>query len=166
MAMTSTLTQSQTAQMGLPTNFVLAITNGGGAAVVVKSITPTVTRADGVKYDGCAISQMMASPSLSSALVGASQFNVSISAGATTYFAFSICFYGPAISGGPTAPNQQFLVDCFCSYDDATSSGCLSAKLVNLNQPQFGPAPGAPPNPVPAIGQLDFQTPASSALAL
>lgn len=166
MAMTSTLTQSQTAQMGMPTNFVVAITNGGAGTVVVKSVTPTVTRPDGVRFDACAISPLMASPSLSSALVGASQFNVSVTAGATVYFSFSVCFFGPAISGGPTAPNMQFLVDCFCSYDDATSSGCLSAKLVNLNQPQFGPAPGAPPNPAPAIGQLDFQTPASSALAL
>lgn len=154
MAMTSVLTLSQPAQMGTPANFMVAITNGGVSTVTIQSIKPVVKRADGSIGVACNIGVVRPNPT------------ADVGAAATLYFPFSISFFGPAISGGPTQPSQTFMVDCVMTYSDGTASGCLSPLLVNLNQPQFGQAPGAPPNPVPVIGQLDFQSPFASALAL
>lgn len=167
MAMTSTITQSQSAQMGSPTTFVVAVINGGGGQVKIQSMQPTVKKPDGTLYTACTIGPLIATAQLGVAVVGGSQFNVPVAGSATVYFSFQVVFFGPAILGGPTQPSQTYLVDCINSYDDNTTSGCLSPILGNLNQPSGGVVGGgSPPNPTVLIGQLNYSSPLNSGLAL
>ena len=159
MAVTSTLTQVAAAQMGVPTTFVLAVTNGGASAVTVTSVLPVVRRPDGLPFGACRVGQVAAAGQVGPN----SQYNVSVGASSTTYFSFQVSFYGPVIEGSPTQPSMAYVVDCVCAYSDNTSS--TSPLEGQINAPAFG-EPGTPPDPVPLIGQLNFSSPVNSGLLL
>lgn len=166
MAMTSTITAPLSAQMGTPTYFTVTVSNGGGAQVSIYSMQPTVKLPNGQTATCCTIGPIIATAQLGNAQVGGSQFNVPVAASGSQSFSFEVCFFGPAISGGPTQPSMAFVVDCISSYSDSTSGGTLAPVQVNLNQPQFGQGSGSPPNPAVVVGQLDFQVPLNGSLTL
>lgn len=162
MATVATLTQVAQANMGQATPFTLAVQNTGGAAILVQGIQLTARTGNGQTPAPCVFGQITAFPAASSPQVNGSQFNVSIGAGATTYFNFSASFFGPGLKGGPTQPQNTFLVQAFVtdSVNGVTSS---TQRQVILNAPIDG---GLPENPAVSTGQLNFSTAQNSALAL
>jgi hypothetical protein len=130
--------------MGQPCDFTVKVTNGSANQVNIRSITPAVTRPDGVRHDACAISP-----------VGGV---TSVPGSSSIFLVFSVCFFGSILGGTPSTPSMQYLVDCVLGYDDGTVSGCTPAILVDLNQPQQGPTLLA--------ATLDFSQPAMSGFTL
>lgn len=166
MAMLATVTQTQPAIFGQPATFMLAVQNTGGSAVNVTSIQPQVTLPTGAPATSFNLSGPYAPPGTSVAQVGGSQFNVQVGAGSTVNFPFQVSFFGPAVAGGPGAPSPTYLVGANCAASDGSIFG-PGAIQANLSRPIFGRAPGAPPNPAPAVGgQVNFSTPSNSGLAL
>ncbi len=165
MAMTAVLTQTSPALSGQPCQFILAVSNSGASTVTVQGIQPIVTGTDGVSLPPCNIDGPYAPIGSSTAVVGATQFNVPVLASATVYFPFLVQFFGPLIVGGGRAtPNNQFQVTANCIASDGTVFGPPPLNLA-LSEPVFG-AGGSPPNPAFVVGQLNFAFRANSGLAL
>lgn len=165
MTMTATLTQALPAIAGNDTNYVLTVFNSSGSAVNVNSINPTVTAPNGRPTTSCLIGAIGAPPGFSTAIVGATQFNVAVPANGSTSFPYSIQFNGPLVTGAPATPASQFVVGAVVQSSDG-SVFTPPALTVNLNSPVYGLSPGSPPNTSPVVPSLNFTTPANSALAL
>lgn len=158
MAMTATITKPLAAQVGQPCTFVVTVANGGASQVIIQNIVPKVSKLDGTRLDGCAISQPFANPANFEARIDGQPFNIPVAASGTYTFTFQVCFFGSPVGGGPAAPAMQFLVDCVNAYSDGTVSGCNSALQVAFNQPAQGALLQA--------AKLDFSQPAMSGLTL
>lgn len=167
MAMTATLAQATNALMGAPTTFVLVVSNSGASQVNVNSIQPIITNPGGQPLPSlpCNVGAIVAPGSQPSvAQVGGSQFNVPVASAGSTTFTFQLQFFGQAINGTPSAAAQSFLVGATVQSSDGSVFGPVPF-TVNLNSPIFG-QPGSPPNLVPIAGQLIFDAPVASPLAL
>lgn len=165
MTITCTLQQPLNAIAGNDTNFVLTVSNSAGTPVNVLGINPYVKSPSGLPSTACAIGFPAAPPGFSAAILGATQYNVPVPANGSTAFGFSIQFYGPLVTGTPTAPLSQFVVGCIVNSSDG--SVALSPPLsVDLNSPVFGLPPGSPPNAFPLVSSLNFSAPANSGLLL
>lgn len=163
MALTAALTQVNQANFGNPTTFTLAVSNSGTDAVNVTGIAPWA-RARRGPHAPVNIMTPQVFPGVSVPQVGGSQFNVQVPGSGTVYFSFGACFYGPGIKGGPTQPQDVFMVGCDLNASDGTSFSAGSL-MVALNSPSFGPG-SQPPNPTVLTGQLNYSSPANSGLGL
>lgn len=164
MTMTATLQQTQTAQMGMPTPFVLTVLNSSGAPVNVNSIQPFVTTLNGSPATCARAAGPWPTVGTGIATVGGSQWNVQVPANGSVAFSFLVAFFGPAITGALADPVQQYYV----TANVQTSDGSVFTPppvLVAPNQPQLGVI-NAPAYTPPLYGQLNFLYPSQSSLAL
>lgn len=163
MALTCTLTQVSAALMGEPCRFTLKVQNPGGSTVFVRSLATQVIGADGRPAPSVNVGKFVAAPNLSQATTQPYQFNVPVTAGGTVYFQFNISYFAQSVGGSGAGASGPFVTSVLVGSDEPATY--TSTQIgVSVNAPQFGPAPGSPPNQRPSTGALQFYTPANSAL--
>jgi len=162
MAMSAALTQQYPATLGNETNFTLAISNSAGTAVTVNTIQAMVLNGTGAPLPTMPFA--IGQPVLSPAAGAGGTAGIVVNATSTVYVTFTVQFFGHVVTGGPATPSNVFLVGANLASSDGSvfSPGALT---VALSSPTLG-QPGSPPDPLPAIGQLIFSTPATSGLTL
>lgn len=149
-----------------PSTCVLTVSNSGVANVNVTGISPRMDRQSGhrpVKFG-----EVFAAPGFSlSTSNSINQMSVSVAAGGSTVFSFSVIAFGGAVGTGlPVQPENLFYITADVVSDDGSEFSAPAQAYAPAN-PQFGQPPGSPPNANPAVfgGELQFNQASNSALA-
>lgn len=150
------IVQSSPALMGTDTSFVLNITNTGGTTINLLSAAPVASPPSAANVGGFTVSPQLGA---AQTVIGASQFNVPILAGATLSLPFAVAFFGPYVGGTAATPSMQFSVGANASFSDGTTASAPPL-TVSLNIPTNA----SPPDPASAVGALQFYNPLNSNL--
>lgn len=150
------ITLADTAQHGVPAQFMLAVTDTTGSAVTIQTVEVNATDARGAPTTAATLVPPAFPPGRTTQVTGSG----------TLYVPFQGQFFGHAVQGVPAASTNNFLVNATVRFTDGTSVAA-PAFVVRLMAPIFGLNPGAPPNPsVTTPGALQFINSANSGLHL